>query len=160
AVQRRRHAGPEGGALACVELVEPHGCAGGDAAHGDTPQWSQVSVAGLLLDLSPLRSSRAFRTLWLSQLATTARRQLVVVAVPFQVYVLTHSSLAVGVLGIFQAVPIVAAGLYGGALADRVDRRRLQLAGKTVVAAASLAMMLGAVGYRAPVALVYAIVVV
>jgi MFS family permease len=119
-----------------------------------------VSVAGLLLDLSPLRASRAFRTLWLSQLATTAGRQFVVVAVPFQVYVLTHSSLAVGLLGIFQAVPIVVAGLYGGALADRVDRRRLQLAGKTVVAAASLAMMLGAIGYRAPVAIVYAIVVV
>jgi predicted MFS family arabinose efflux permease len=119
-----------------------------------------VSVAGLLLDLSPLRASRAFRTLWLSQLATTAGRQFVVVAVPFQVYVLTHSSLAVGLLGIFQAVPIVAAGLYGGALADRVDRRRLQLVGKAVVAAASLAMMLGAIGYRAPVALVYALVVV
>jgi predicted MFS family arabinose efflux permease len=119
-----------------------------------------VSVAGLFLDLSPLRASRAFRTLWLSQLATTAGRQFVVVAVPFQVYVLTHSSLAVGLLGIFQAVPIVAAGLYGGALADRLDRRRLQLAGKAVVAAASVAMTLGAIGYRAPVALVYAIVVV
>lgn len=119
-----------------------------------------MSVAGLFLDLSPLRASRAFRTLWLSQLATTAGRQFVVVAVPFQVYVLTHSSLAVGLLGIFQAVPIVAAGLYGGALADRLDRRRLQLAGKTVVAAGSLALTLGAVGYRAPVALVYAVVVV
>lgn len=119
-----------------------------------------MSVAGLFLDLSPLRASRAFRTLWLSQLATTAGRQFVVVAVPFQVYVLTHSSLAVGLLGIFQAVPIVAAGLYGGALADRLDRRRLQLAGKTVVAACSLAMALGAIGHRAPVALVYALVVV
>ena len=119
-----------------------------------------VSVAGLLLDLSPLRASRAFRTLWLSQLATTAGRQFVVVALPFQVYMLTRSSLAVGLLGIFQAAPIVLAGLYGGALADRMDRRRLQLAGKTVVAAGSLALTLGAVGYRAPVALVYALVVV
>ncbi|HYW26717.1 MAG TPA: MFS transporter [Terriglobales bacterium] len=119
-----------------------------------------MSVAGLFLDLSPLRASRAFRTLWLSQLATTAGRQFVIVAVPFQVYVLTHSSLAVGLLGIFQAVPIVAAGLYGGALADRTDRRRLQLAGKTVVAGGSLALTLGAIGYRAPVAVVYAVVVV
>jgi MFS family permease len=119
-----------------------------------------VSVAGLFLDLSPLRASRAFRTLWLSQIATTAGRQFVVVAVPFQVYVLTHSSLAVGLLGIFQAVPIVVAGLYGGALADRMDRRRLQLAGKMAVAAASFALTLGAIGYRAPVAVVYAVVVV
>jgi MFS family permease len=119
-----------------------------------------VSVAGLLLDLSPLRASRAFRTLWLSQLATTAGRQFVVVAVPFQIYVLTRSSLAVGLLGVFQAVPIVVAGLYGGALADRMDRRRLQLAGKVVVAAGSLVLALGAAGYRAPVAAVYAVVVV
>jgi hypothetical protein len=122
--------------------------------------WGPVSAAGLFLDLSPLRASRAFRTLWLSQLATTAGRQFVLVAVPFQVYVLTHSSLAVGLLGVFQAVPIVVAGLYGGALADRVDRRKLQLAGKVVVALGSLAMALGAIGLRAPVGFVYAIVVV
>jgi hypothetical protein len=119
-----------------------------------------VGVAGLFLDLSPLRASRAFRHLWLSQLATSAGRQFVMVAVPFQVYVLTHSSLAVGLLGLFQAVPIVVAGLYGGALADRFDRRRLQLAGKTVVAAGSVALALGAIGLRAPVAFVYALVVV
>lgn len=118
-----------------------------------------MSVAGLFLDVSPLRASRAFRTLWLSQLATTAGRQFVVVAVPFQVYVLTHSSLAVGLLGVFQAVPIVVAGLYGGALADRMDRRKLQLAGKTAVALGSLTLTLGAIGYRAPVAFVYAVVV-
>jgi len=119
-----------------------------------------VSVAGVFLDLSPLRASRAFRTLWLSQLASTAGRQFVVVAVPFQVYVLTRSSLAVGLLGVFQAVPIVIAGLYGGALADRVDRRKLQLAGKVAVALCSLTLALGAIGLRAPVAFVYAVVVV
>ncbi|HEY7199683.1 MAG TPA: MFS transporter [Candidatus Dormibacteraeota bacterium] len=119
-----------------------------------------MSAAGLFLDVSPLRASRAFRVLWLSQLATTAGRQFVLVAVPYQVYVLTHSSLAVGLLGIFQAAPIVVAGLYGGALADRMDRRRLQLVGKVFVAAGSLAMAVGAIGLRAPVAFVYAIVVV
>ena len=119
-----------------------------------------MSAAGLFLDVSPLRASRAFRVLWLSQLATTAGRQFVLVAVPYQVYVLTHSSLAVGLLGVFQAVPIVLAGLYGGALADRMDRRRLQLIGKVFVAAGSLALALGAIGLRAPVAFVYAVVVV
>jgi predicted MFS family arabinose efflux permease len=119
-----------------------------------------VSAAGLFLDVSPLRASRAFRTLWLSQLAATTGRQFVLVAVPYQIYVLTHSSLAVGLLGIFQAVPIVLAGLYGGALADRVDRRRLQLVGKSFLALGSLALALGAVGQRAPVGFVYAVVVV
>src|SRR2546423_11720342 len=93
--------------------------------------WSPVGATGLFLDVSPLRASRAFRRLWLSQLATSAGRQFVTVAVPFQVYVLTHSSLAVGVLGLFQAVPIVIAGLYGGALADRLDRPRLHPPGRT-----------------------------
>jgi MFS family permease len=119
-----------------------------------------VRSAGLFLDVSPLRASRDFRVLWLSQFASVAGRQFVVVAVPYQVYVLTHSSLAVGLLGVFQAVPIVLAGLYGGALADRLDRRRLQLLGKTVAAAGSLALALGAVGLRAPVGFVYAVVVI
>lgn len=114
----------------------------------------------LLLDLSPLRGSRDFRLIWLSQLATNTGRQFVLVAVPFQVYVLTHSSLAVGLLGVFQAAPIVLAGLYGGALADRVDRRSLQLAGKAVVALGSLALAVGAIGLRAPLGFVYGVVVV
>src|SRR5207302_5451571 len=82
----------------------------GRAAPAASDNQSPVSAAGLFLDVSPLRASRAFRVLWLSQLATTAGRQFVLVAVPYQVYVLTHSSLAVGVLGVFQAVPIVVAG--------------------------------------------------
>jgi predicted MFS family arabinose efflux permease len=118
-----------------------------------------LGVGGLFLDVRPLRASRDFRLLWLSQFASVTGRQFVVVAVPYQVYLLTHSSLAVGVLGVFQAVPIVVAGLYGGALVDRMDRRRMQLIGKTVAAAGSLALALGAIGLRAPVGFVYAVVV-
>jgi MFS transporter, ENTS family, enterobactin (siderophore) exporter len=113
---------------------------------------------GLLVDITPLRESRDFRLIWLSQLATTAGRQVVLVAVPYQVYVVTHSSLAVGLLGLFQAVPIVVAGLYGGALADRFDRRRLQLIGKSLVAAASTALAIGAAVQRTPVWSIYLIV--
>jgi predicted MFS family arabinose efflux permease len=115
-------------------------------------------AARLFVDLTPLKESSGFRLIWLSQIATGAGRQLVIVAVPYQVYVLTHSSLAVGLLGVFQAVPIVLAGLYGGALADRLDRRRLQLLGKAVVAAGSIALAAGALGMRAPLGVVYAIV--
>jgi predicted MFS family arabinose efflux permease len=114
----------------------------------------------LLLDVRPLRESRDFRLLWMSQLTTVTGRQFVLVAVPFQVYVLTRSSLAVGLLGVFQAVPIVVAGLYSGALADRFDRRRLQLLGKAVAATGSLALAVGAGRLHAPVAFFYAVVVV
>src|SRR5437763_272597 len=110
----------------------------------------EVARGTLLVDITPLRESRDFRLLWLSQLATTGGRQVVVVAVPYQVYLLTHSSLAVGLLGLFQAVPIVVTGLYGGALADRFDRRRLQLIGKALVAVSSLALAISAIGLRGP----------
>jgi MFS family permease len=74
---------------------------------------------------------------------------------PFQVYVLTHSSLAVGLLGLVQVGPVVVAGLYGGALSDRYDRRYVQLIAKTIVAAGSVALALGAIGFRAPIGFVY-----
>jgi MFS family permease len=118
-----------------------------------------VNRSRLLIDLGPIRSSRDFRLVWLSQLASTVGRQVVIVAVPFQAYVLTRSSFAVGLLGLFQAVPIVAAGLYGGALADRLDRRRLQLAAKAVVATGSAVLAVAASLPYTPLALVYAVVV-
>jgi len=117
-----------------------------------------LSRVGLLVDITPLRESRDFRLIWLSQLATAAGRQVVLVAVPYQIYLLTHSSLAVGLLGLFQAVPIVVAGLYGGALADRFDRRRLQLIGKSLVATTSIALAIGAGIQRIPVWSIYLIV--
>jgi predicted MFS family arabinose efflux permease len=117
-----------------------------------------VARGRLFVDITPLRRSREFRLIWLSQLATTGGRQVVIVAVPYQVYLLSHSSLAVGLLGLVQAIPIVAAGLYGGALADRFDRRRLQLIGKSLVAATSLALAIGAIGSRAPLWFIYVVV--
>jgi MFS family permease len=119
-----------------------------------------LSRWGLLVDITPLRESRDFRLIWLSQLATTGGRQVVLVAVPFQVYLLTHSSLAVGLLGLFQAVPIVGAGLYGGALADRFDRRQLQLIGKALVAVTSIALAFEAAGSRTPIWSIYLVVAI
>lgn len=95
--------------------------------------------------------------LWLAQLVSWCGRQIVIVAMPFQVYVLTHSSFAVGLLGVSQVVPIVLAGLYGGALADRFDRRRIQLVGKSLLAAGSMTLALGALFHRASVGFVFAV---
>lgn len=104
-----------------------------------------------------MRVSRDFRLLWIAQLISWAGRQTVVVAMPYQVYVLTHSSFAVGALGLIQVGPIVVAGLYGGGLADRFDRRLVQLGGKTAGACGSVVLALGAIHLRAPVAFVFVV---
>ncbi|MDQ6691750.1 MAG: MFS transporter [Candidatus Dormibacteraeota bacterium] len=119
-----------------------------------------MRVPRILVDLTPLRESRDFRILWLSQLASTGGRQIVVVAVPYQVYVMTHSSLAVGLVGLFQVLPIIGVGLYGGALVDRFDRRRLQLIGRSVVAAASAALALAAFALPGSLWLIYLVVAI
>jgi hypothetical protein len=81
----------------------------------------------LLLDLTPLRASPAFRRLLWGLGISNFGTQLTVVAVGLQVYAITGATLAVGVLGLCALVPLVALGLYGGALVDAYDRRRVAL---------------------------------
>lgn len=68
-------------------------------------------------------------------------RQLVVVAVPFQVYELTGSTIAVGLLGLAQLVPLLTISLLGGALADAVDRRRLLVLSQGVLVVSALGFL-------------------
>jgi MFS family permease len=98
----------------------------------------------LALDVSPLRDSRQFRWLFTGQLISLIGRQITVVAVPYQVYVLTHSSLRVGLLGVVQLVPFIMFSLVAGTIADQVDRRRLLLITQALLALTSLLFVLGA----------------
>src|ERR671924_1662886 len=84
-------------------------------------------VQRAVLDLTPLRISRDFRLLWLGELVSHTGRHITMVALPFQVYELTRSPLAVGMIGLVQFGPLVVFSLVGGAVADAVDRRRLLL---------------------------------
>jgi MFS family permease len=77
------------------------------------------------MDVTPLRTSRDFRVLFVAGLVFWLGMLIGYVAVPFQLYALTRSNFAVGAFGLVQIVPLVLAGLYGGALADRLDRRRV-----------------------------------
>lgn len=79
----------------------------------------------IFIDLSPLRRFRSFRRLWLGQLVSQLGSQLTVVAIPYQVYLLTHSSLDVGLVSLAQLGPLLVGSLLGGSAADAVDRRRL-----------------------------------
>ncbi|MCG2798500.1 MAG: MFS transporter [Cellulomonas sp.] len=84
-------------------------------------------MRSIVLDTRPLRVSRDFRDLWLGLSVSNLGAQLTVVAVGLQVYALTGSTPAVGLLGLAALVPLVVFGLYGGAIVDRYDRRRVAL---------------------------------
>ncbi|MEJ7794661.1 MAG: MFS transporter [Nocardioides sp.] len=79
---------------------------------------------GLFADTRPLRNDH-FRRLWRANIVTVIGAQLTVVAVPAQIYAMTGSSAYVGLTGVFGLVPLVVFGLWGGALADVLDRRTL-----------------------------------
>ncbi|MCF6521877.1 MFS transporter [Streptomyces sp. JJ36] len=82
-------------------------------------------LRALLPDLSPWRSSRDFRILWTAGAVTVLGSFLSFVALPYQVKEVTGSPVAVGALGVAELVPLLVFGLWGGALADAFDRRRL-----------------------------------
>jgi MFS family permease len=110
----------------------------------ETPETASVwrrALGGVAIDAGLLRRRRDFGLLVLGQTISEAGSMATFVAVPFQVYQLTGSSLAVGLLGVAEFVPVIVLALVGGALADAFDRRRLvQIAevGAALVAGALL----------------------
>jgi MFS family permease len=81
-------------------------------------------LSSWIADTRPLRNPH-FRRLWTANIVTVVGAQLTVVAVPAQIYAETGSSAYVGLTGVFGLVPLVVFGLWGGALADVIDRRTL-----------------------------------
>jgi len=82
-------------------------------------------VAKYAIDLSPLRKSADFRYLWSAGLISYFGTMITYVAVPFQIKELTNSYVAVAISGLVEIVPLVIFGLYGGVLADAIDRKKL-----------------------------------
>lgn len=107
------------------------------------------------MDLSPLRESRDFRLLWIGEIISHTGRHITVVALPFQVFDLTGSPLAVGLIGLAQVGPLIAFSLVGGAIADAHDRRRLLILSQVGSMAASLMLVGGAVAGDPPVWFLY-----
>lgn len=93
----------------------------------------------VVLDTRPLRIV-PFRRLWISTAITTVGSQMTAVAVPKQVFDITNSSGYVGLAGAFGLVPLLVFGLWGGAIADAVDRRKLLLVTNSGIALTSLAL--------------------
>jgi MFS family permease len=93
-------------------------------------------VRRLFADTTPLRT-RDFRRLWFAGIPTVIGANLTIFAVPVQLYALTQNSAYVGLSGIFALVPLVVFGLWGGAWADAMDRRRLLIIASCGLALAS-----------------------
>jgi hypothetical protein len=98
-----------------------------------------TAVRGTFADTTPLQTP-AYRRLWLAGVVTTVGAQLSVVAVPTQIYAMTNSSGYVGLTGLFGLVPLIVFGLWGGAIADAVDRRTMLLVTGAGIAVTSLAL--------------------
>ena len=81
----------------------------------------------VLPDIDPLRRHRDFRVLYFGQFVSLLGSMLSYVALPYALFQITHSPKLLGLLGVIQLVPSVVGGLFGGALADTMDRRRLLL---------------------------------
>jgi MFS family permease len=95
-------------------------------AAADPPTPSRF--ARMRLDTTPLRTSRDFRLIFASGLVTYLGSMITYVALPFQVAQMTGSFVAVGLIGLAELVPLIVFGLYGGALADSIDRRVMVIA--------------------------------
>ncbi len=116
------------------------------------------TARSVVADVTPLRVSPAYRRLWFGLGISNIGQQMTAVAVAWQVYVITHSSLMVGLVGGFALVPLVVFGLYGGAIADVVDRRKLMLWTSIGLATMSAVLLAQALADLGSVWLLYLVV--
>src|SRR4051812_48226048 len=96
------------------------------------------------VDTTPLRTSREFRLLFAASSVTRVGSMVTYVALPFQVKELTGSFVLVGVLGLVELGPLVVFGLWGGALADALDRRRMVLVTEGALMLTSMVLLANA----------------
>src|SRR4051812_4464568 len=112
----------------------------------------------LLTDVRPLRASRDYRRLWIGTTVSQLGQQMTAVTIAIQVYALTHSTFAVGLVGLFSLAPLIAFGLYGGAFADAFDRRKIALLSSTGLWALSLVLVAHAALHVDSEAVLYVVV--
>ncbi|HEY8408404.1 MAG TPA: MFS transporter [Gaiellaceae bacterium] len=112
------------------------------------------------IDLSPIRDYPHFRRLWIGQSISFIGGEITIVAMPFQVYELTHSTLVLGLFSLTQLVPLLALTAIGGAFADARDRRRLLLVTETAEALAVGGLAVNAVLPHPSLAVLFALATV
>ena len=108
----------------------------------DRPGW-RVGLQRITVDTRPLRY-RNFRNLWIGQSISFFGSNITGVAIPYQTYQLTGSTLAVGLIALAELVPLLTLAVVGGTIADAVDRRRLLLVTEVGLVACSALLVVNA----------------
>ncbi len=111
-----------------------------------------------LTDIRPLQSSADYRRLWAGNTISQLGQQMTAVTIAIQVWALTHSTFAVGLVGLFALGPLIVFGLYGGAVADAVDRRKVALVASGGLWLLSLALVVQAAAGLGSTTVLYVIV--
>jgi MFS family permease len=112
-------------------------------------------ISKIAVDTRALRESRDFRLLTIGSLVTGLGTQAALVALPYQVYVISRSAFLTGLLGLVELGPLIALSLFGGALADRFDRRRLLLTTQIALVAVASGLAAAALLGTPPLWLLY-----
>lgn len=105
------------------------------------PRGRLSAARGLVIDTEPLRRDPDFRRLWTGQAVNVIGSQITRVALPYQVFIHTGSMASLALLTLVQLIPIMAFSLFGGAIADAMDRRRVLLVTQAGLAATSLGLV-------------------
>ena len=114
-----------------------------------------AKTARFAIDITPLKKYRDFRYLWASGLISTLGSMITYVAIPFQIKEMTHSYMAVGLSGAVELVPLIVFGLYGGVLADAVDRKKMIWATEAAALLATTTLLTNSMQMRPSLVLVY-----
>jgi transmembrane secretion effector len=117
-----------------------------------------LGLGRVLTDIRPLQASADYRRLWLGTTVSQLGQQMTAVTIAIQVFAITRSTFSVGLVGLFALIPLVTFGLYGGAFADAVDRRRLALAASLGLWTCSLVLVAHSVAGGSSVWVLYAVV--
>jgi MFS family permease len=99
----------------------------------ERPSWRDLATR-ITVDFSPLRDYPHYRRLWIGQAVTFVGSEMALVALPYQVWQLTHSTLVLGLFSLTELLPLLTLTLAGGAVADAIDRRRMVLITETLQA--------------------------
>lgn len=109
----------------------------------------------MLIDITPLKKYRDYRLLIIGQAVSMFGTMITMVALPFQIYECTHSTLLVGLLSLFQLVPLLFTALLGGVLADRLNRRKLLIGAEIFLILGCLALSLNSLQAHPSVVLIF-----